>query len=269
MGKIKQQMELELISERPKSKSHVTPLLFIHGKWHAAWCWAENFLPYFAEHGYNSYALSLRGHGGSEGYEHLRWTSISDYVADVAQVASRMNTHPVLIGHSMGGFITQKYLEKVSAPAAVLLTSIPPSGIWPGTWLILRRQPLAILKSLFTLSLYPIVATPELARQVFFSKEMPVEKVTAYHERLQNESFRAYVDELGLNLVRPKRIRTHLLVIGADDDMTLSQKDVRATARTYGTTATFFPKMSHDVMLEERWQAVADRILEFLKERGI
>lgn len=262
-------MKLELICEKPKGKAHTAPLLFVHGKWHAAWCWAVHFLPYFAEHGYTSYAVSLRGHGGSEGHDRLRWTSIADYVADVAQVAGQMETPPVLIGHSMGGFITQKYLETRSNPAAVLLMAIPPSGLWPTTWLVFRRHPLVFLKALATLSLYPMVATPALAREALFSANMPDEKAAAYQKLLQDESFRSYMDELGLNLVRPKRVKTPLLVIGAEEDAVIPRKGVHATARAYGTTAVFFPKMAHDVMLEEGWQAVADRILEYLKERGV
>jgi pimeloyl-ACP methyl ester carboxylesterase len=86
---------------------------------------------------------------------------------------------------------------------------------------------------------------------------------------LQDESFRSYLDELGLNLVRPKRVKTPLLVIGAADDMVIPQKGIQASARVYGTTAVIFPNMAHDVMLEGNWQAVADCILEFLKERGL
>ena len=262
-------MKLELVCEKSKGKAHATPLLFVHGKWHGAWCWQEHCLAYFASHGYASHALSLRGHSESEGSQRLRWTSIAEYVSDVTQVASQMDTQPVLIGHSMGGFITQKYLETHTAPAAALLTSIPPTGLWPSTWLIFRRMPLAFLKALTSLRLYPIVATNALAREVLFSANMPEEKVTTYQERLQDESFRAYMDELGLNLVHPKRVKTPLLVIGAKDDMVIPQKGVHATARAYGTTAVIFPNMAHDVMLEDGWQAVADRILEFLKERGI
>lgn len=61
-------MQLEIISRKPASSARPTPLLFVHGAWHAAWCWAEYFLDYFAAHGYESSALSLRGHGGSEGH---------------------------------------------------------------------------------------------------------------------------------------------------------------------------------------------------------
>lgn len=42
------------------------PLVFVHGSYHGAWCWRENFMPYFAAAGYDTYAISLRGQGGSE-----------------------------------------------------------------------------------------------------------------------------------------------------------------------------------------------------------
>ena len=34
--------------------------------YHGAWCWRENFMPYFSAAGYDCYAVSLRGQGGSE-----------------------------------------------------------------------------------------------------------------------------------------------------------------------------------------------------------
>jgi pimeloyl-ACP methyl ester carboxylesterase len=261
-------LNLEVICEKPKGETHRTPLLFIHGKWHGAWCWAEHFLPYFAEHGYTSCALSLRGHGASEGREHLRWASIAEYVSDVAQVAGPMETPPVIIGHSMGGFITQKYLETHAAPAAALLTAIPPTGLWATVWLLFRRHPGVIIKVLATMNMYPVVETPALVRESLFSADMPDDQVAFYHKRLISESFRALVDELGLNLVRTKRVKTPLLVIGAENDAVIPPNLVRGTARRYGTEAVIFPGMAHDVMLEKDWRSVADRILQFLKERG-
>jgi len=69
-------MKIELITRKPDDKPKATSLLFVHGKWHGAWCWDEHFLPYFAAYGYDSTALSLRGHADSEGREGLRWYSI-------------------------------------------------------------------------------------------------------------------------------------------------------------------------------------------------
>ena len=54
---------LEVIDKGSSTESHPVPLLFVHGTWHAAWCWDEHFLDFFADKGYRAVALSLRGHG--------------------------------------------------------------------------------------------------------------------------------------------------------------------------------------------------------------
>jgi pimeloyl-ACP methyl ester carboxylesterase len=120
-------LKLEVVERFSKVATQPTPLLFVHGMFVGAWCWDEFFLPFFSENGYRAVALSLRGHAGSEGQPGIGWYSIDDYVKDVEQVASQLRTPPVIIGCSMGGFITQKYLETHDAPAAVLLVSAPPT----------------------------------------------------------------------------------------------------------------------------------------------
>src|SRR5262245_20695491 len=103
-------MKLEMLSKHPLKSGQPTPLLFIHGMLHGAWCWDVNFLDYFAQHGFAAYAVNLRGHGNSEGRQKLRWARIADFVEDVADVARKLPSPPILIGHSMGGSIIQKYL---------------------------------------------------------------------------------------------------------------------------------------------------------------
>lgn len=262
-------MNLEIITEKPGSVTHATPILFVHGMWHSASCWLENFMPYFAKHGYETHALSLRGHGGSDGHKRLRWTSIKEYVSDLEQVASQFKTPPVLVGHSMGGMIIQKYLEKHQVPAGILLASSSPKGVLPGTLRFIRRHPLLFLKVNIMMSMAPIVATPALAREVFFSADMPENKLQDYFEKLEGESFRAYMDLLGLNLPNPKQVKTPLLVLGAEDDKMISTKEVIATGKAYGTEAELFPNMAHGMMLEEGWQSVADRILGWLEKQQL
>jgi pimeloyl-ACP methyl ester carboxylesterase len=117
---------LELVDRGSCSDAHPTPLLFVHGACHGAWCWDEHFLDFFADNGYQVIALNLRGHGGSPVLKPLNKCTIADYVDDVRSVAATVPTTPVLIGHSMGGFIVQKCLETGKAPAAVLMSSAPP-----------------------------------------------------------------------------------------------------------------------------------------------
>ncbi len=37
-------------------------IVFVHGMCHGAWCWEEQFIPYFKELGYNCIAFNLPGH---------------------------------------------------------------------------------------------------------------------------------------------------------------------------------------------------------------
>jgi pimeloyl-ACP methyl ester carboxylesterase len=261
-------VKLEVISKHPQEKTHSTPLLFVHGAWHGAWCW-ENFLPYFAEQGYEVHALSLRGHGNSEGRDGIRWYSTSDYVADVAQVVESLRPSPVLVGHSMGGYVVQKYLENQTAPAAVLLASIPTVGIIGMLLRMLRRHPASTLKALAMLNTWYFVSTPALAKDYFFSDHYPDDRFLKYYAHIQPESFRMALEAAILNLPRPRKIKTPLLVLGAENDRVFSAAEQRKTARAYKTEATLYPDMAHDMMLERGWESVADQILSWLNARNL
>jgi pimeloyl-ACP methyl ester carboxylesterase len=160
---------LEVIDKGSATESHPVPLLFVHGFCHAAWCWDENFLDFFADRGYRAVALSLRGHGSSPAAKGLRRCSVADYVDDVAEAATQLPTQPVLVGHSVGGFVIQKYLERHTAAGAILVASIPPTGVLRTTLHIARHHPVPFAKVNASLRLAPLVATPELVRDLFFS----------------------------------------------------------------------------------------------------
>jgi len=73
------------------------------------------------------------------------------------------------------------------------------------------------------------------------------------------------LDMLWLDLPRPDLVSTPLLVLGAEDDILFTQREVRATAAAYRTEAEIFPDMAHDMMLEPGWAAVAERIHAWLE----
>jgi len=262
-------MKLEIISKKPEAVAHPKPILFVHGAWHGAWCWEKYFMPYFAENGYTSYALSLRGHGGSDRPAHFRWMRIADYVNDVAQVVDQMPDGAILIGHSMGGLVVQKYLETHTAPAAVLLASVPVKGVFQTTCRIAIRHPLVFLKANLTWSLYPIVGTPKLTREAFFSADISPAILEEYFNQMQDESYLAFLDMMLFNLPNPEKVSTDLLIMGTEDDVIFHPEEVEATAEAYGKKPEIFKKMAHDMMLEDGWQIVADRILQWLGEKGI
>ncbi|HZM36227.1 MAG TPA: alpha/beta fold hydrolase [Burkholderiales bacterium] len=252
--------DLEVIYRPAARKTSQPPIVLVHGAWHGAWCWEGNFLDYFPENGWDTYALSLRGHGASEGRSRLRWISIAEYVEDLASVVSSLERAPILIGHSMGGFVVQKYLEKHRVAGAVLLASVPPTGTARFNLRLIRRHPLVWLTANLLMWLYPVVATPALAGEWFFSPAVPHDIVRRHHAKLQNESYRAALDMLVLDLPHPARADTPIAVLGGELDQMFPVPEVEATGKAYAVTAKIFPGAAHNMMSGPDWRTVADWI---------
>ncbi|KAB7622649.1 alpha/beta hydrolase [Alkalilimnicola sp. S0819] len=259
--------ELELISytaEQPRSER---PLLFVHGAYAGAWCWEEHFLPYFAARGYHAHALSLRGHGASAGQLHS--SGIRDYVNDVRRTVKRLGQEPVLIGHSMGGMVLQKYLERYSAPGVVLMASVPPTGLAGPTMRLMMGDPWLFTQISLVQGVSPALADMRTARRAVLSEDLPEADLCRYMDRFQGESQRAIWDMTVGDL--PRRSRLHevpMLVMGGVEDGLFKPREIEATARHYGTEAVLFEHMNHAMMLETRWQEAADCLLTWLGERG-
>jgi len=255
----------EVLSRLPDGKKQRTPLLFIHGAFTAAWCWEEHFLDFFAAAGYPAYAVSLSGHGKSQGREHLDSLSISDYVRDVATVVASLPAPPVLIGHSMGGFVVQKYLEEQVAPGAVLMCSVPPQGLMSAAFGMMFSRP-GMMKDLNGLMGGGKVSMDTL-REALFAQEVAAEDLKRFLRASQSESHRALWDMSLFGLPRVNRVkRTPLLVQGAQYDHLIPASLAEMTARTYGTEATIFPGLGHGLMLEQDWRIPAEHILNWLQE---
>jgi pimeloyl-ACP methyl ester carboxylesterase len=259
---------LEVIDKGSVTESHPVPLLFVHGAWHAAWCWDEHFLDFFAGRGYRAVAVSLRGHGGSPADKKLKDLTFDDFVADITTAADALPTRPVIVGHSMGGVLVQRYLENRDAPAGVLMASMPPQGSLRSGLRWIRSHPWHFAKLTVTGRSLPYVSTPELARERFFSSATPEAVVRRYAGRLQEESARMGLDGL-VKRPRPERVRAPMLVLGGTEDGAVTQDEVRASALAYGTEAHFFAGMGHNMMLEAGWESVADRIDVWLRDRGL
>jgi len=178
---------LELLSCAPhKMRPNAPPLLFLHGAYTAAWCWQENFLPFFAAAGFHSHALSFSGHGASRRRDHLDSYSIDDYVSDVEEAIARLPAPPVLIGHSMGGFVVQKYLERHAAPAAVLMCAVPPQGLAASAFGMLFNRP-SLFSDLNRLMSGGQVAIESL-HDALFAQPVSPEDLARYYRLAQPES---------------------------------------------------------------------------------
>lgn len=259
-------MQLELITRKPRGRARPTPLLFVHGAFGGAWVWEQHFLPWFAERGWLAHAVSLRGHGASEGQEKVRYARLRDYVADVEEVLADIAPSPVLIGHSLGGMIVQKLLHKRKVPAAVLMASAPPHGTIGTLFGMAFTNPKLLSELSFSQAVGPDSTEAQAITRALFSEDTSRDLIRRYMPKFQAESLLINLDLLGLDLPPSlPLLDLQVLVLGAENDQFIFEGALHATADTYRTKAEIIPRMAHAMMLDHAWEKPAQRIAEWLE----
>lgn len=274
-------MKLEVLTDGPDGPAVGAPLVFVHGAFCAAWIWSEHFLPYFASHGRRAYAISLRGHGESDGHEMLPMASLDDYLEDLRSVLAGLDQAPVLVGHSMGGMVVQRYIERLDRklfrgdtprPVAgmALLAALSPSGLATTATQLMLSDPLVFfqLSALQTFGEHAVM--PEGVHRAMFARSTPIAMTRKYMPRMQSESQRVQLDlMMGAPPWPANALQIPRLVIGAQDDPFVPPWMSRMTARHYNTEATILTDSGHAMMLGPDWETPAGLLLEWLKDNGI
>jgi non-heme chloroperoxidase len=124
-------------------------IFMIHGMWGGDWYW-ENYIKYFGDKGYLCVPTTLRYHDmdpKSLPDPRLGTTSILDYADDIEKEIRKLGGKPIIMGHSMGGLLTQILASRGLAKAAVLITTASPRGI-------LALKP-SVIKSFFSIMMKP------------------------------------------------------------------------------------------------------------------
>jgi pimeloyl-ACP methyl ester carboxylesterase len=258
--------KLEVLTREPQGPRRQAPLVFVHGAYVGAWCWAEYFLPWFAERGWAVHAVSLRGHGASGGRESLDMWSLEDYVEDVASMATELGRPPVLVGHSMGAIVAQRAARRCNAPAIVLMAPVPPQGLSTSVFsLALRDPPLFVALNAMQLGADD-VSTLRRVRDFLFSASVSEADVRRYLRRTQRESKRALFE-----LAWPQHfwiapsVGLPCMVIAGADDAFFPTALMEEAARFHGVTAQVLARMAHVMMLEPEWEQAAQRVHSWLE----
>jgi pimeloyl-ACP methyl ester carboxylesterase len=171
------------------------PLLFIHGSFHSADCFGDNFLPYFEEKGWDVTACSLRGTGPTGMLQGDQSKSIPIYrhVDDVKRVLGSLDAPPIVVAHSFGGLVTMKLLEdatvRENVHGVVTLCSVPPSGNGPMTGrFIQRREFWSALQITRGFVLKEVRKSAKLCRELFFDERVSDADIAMYMQRFAADS---------------------------------------------------------------------------------
>ncbi len=248
---------------KPKSKH---PIVLVHGAFTGAWCWNEHFLAWFADQGFETVSFSLRGHGGSGCRQLRNLASIDDYVEDLEEVVETLGQKPILIGHSMGGYVIQKYLERHSAEAAVLMASVPPEGLLASNAMMAFAQPDLFFQMACLQAIGPHTFLRERLGRAMLSPDIAEDEGMIYFGRLETESQRALMDMMGANpIFLTKEEAPTMLVVGARDDEIIQSELTYHTAKRYGADYALIDNIHHAMMLDQNWEKVGETIVEWLQ----
>lgn len=241
------------------------PLLFIHGAYVNSECWLPHFLPYFQQRGYDCIALDLAGHGRSEGREQLDSFGIDDYATDVAGVAATLAQPPVLIAHSMGAVVAQRYLERHAAAGVALLAPVPTTGLSFSSMQVAAKQPEFLREASRAVRRKYSEHTVRVMREVYFSPDASDDDLTPFLPLVQQESNAAIAEMMAMAWMVPKRRpRLPALVMGGGSDAVFAANMLHFTAASWRAETAVIPRAGHMLMMDPQWPAAAERLAQWL-----
>ncbi len=249
-------------------------IVFVHGMFMTPLCW-ENWVQRFSAKGY--FCMAPAWPGRDKTVAELRAAhpdaalgrlTLTDVVDHIDGIVRALPQKPIVIGHSMGGLVTQILVSRGSAAAGVAIDSAPPAGVFTLAWSFLRANWPMI--SPFA-SRYAPRALPFADFQYAFANTLPLEAQRAAYDRyVVPESRMVPRDGLGA-IGRIDFAAPHaplLLTAGSNDHIipaSLNRSNF-AKYRHAGSVTAFreFAGRDHFVIGEPGWDEVADFVADWL-----
>jgi pimeloyl-ACP methyl ester carboxylesterase len=165
----------------------------------------------------------------------------------------------------MGGLVSQKYAQDHDVAGLALLAPVPVGGIG---YALAKSHPIAALKFLVTRKGKALISGRKLAKNLFFSPDIPDELFSKYYEKLQDESFKA-LGETGRGIEwKPLKGNPPLLIVEAGRDAAIPSKKLAEEARLYGSQLVRLDTLAHDVMIDVEWSKTAELINSWMSRNG-
>ncbi|PXF47533.1 Methylesterase 18 [Gracilariopsis chorda] len=277
---------MEVIDVPPTVDTTTAPpephlILFVHGSLHGAWCF-KYFQSYFADRGYLTKAISLRGCGESQ-IDQTTSTTIDQHIGDLNDAIPKLvgSTPPILVGHSNGCFYIQKWLEQnttVPVPSTVFLTPIPPSGV---SKMVMRTMKKQGLWNALRIALG--IMRKAMTKEVLFCRRLLFSKKDAegFSEQLEgDQKLQEYMHLMGKTKLTldgrsfKKTVQStgtftgKAIVLGGTNDVLVDQEGLEETAQMWNADLHIFDDAPHELMLYSKWEDVAELILKWLQEQN-
>lgn len=243
------------------------PLLFVHGGYSNAALWGVRFIPYFQAQGYDCYALNLSGHGSSPAErENLDSFGIADYAADLAAAVDSLPAAPILIAHSMGCLVSQRFLEQGTARAVAFLAPVPPTGTGGTASRFALTMPDFFAELPNAVNGTASEKTMRTMASIYFSPAMPPEETLQYLPLIQPESEKAVAEMVTSPLRRARgRARIPALVMGGLADQVFPASMLYFTAASWNAKTVIIQGAGHMLMLDPQWPDAAGQLLDWLE----
>ena len=251
------------------------PLLFVHGSYHGAWCWAEKWQPYFAERGYKTVSISLRSQAGSERAEGRKFAgTLKTHADDIEDVVRRFAAPPVMIAHSFGGLVAELYASQPRAPLAgmALVASVPPSGNSDIIQRITKRSIWDSARITWGFITKSFLKSSADTRFLFFGPDLDEAELLKYQRLLQDNAspvplldVRNLNAELPISAPIPETYNSNAFVGGGAADCVVDVPAVEELARHFGVQPLIWENLGHDVMLDAGSEVVAADLAAWLQ----
>jgi pimeloyl-ACP methyl ester carboxylesterase len=250
-------------------------VMFIHGAFCGGWSF-DAFRTAFERAGYQTHAPDLPFHGPHADLSRLAQTGIKEYAEDIARRAHHIGGPVILVGHSMGGLVAQVAAAKIDCAALVLLAPSAPWGV-PATTLDEHANAFGVtlLGDYWRRAVppdYPTARRMTLDRLTREESRRAFSRFVPESGRALFETLQWWLDHAMSTAAPPYRIAAPVLALtGARDHVNPTSTARRIVNRFPSGQARLLemPLMSHWLMGEPEWPAVADAALEWLAAQGL
>jgi pimeloyl-ACP methyl ester carboxylesterase len=250
-------------------------VVFITGAFVTHHCW-ENWVPYFENLGYkvivppwphkNADAQTLRNQQPNNLIAENRLSDLIDYFEEIVK---SQPSKPLLIGHSIGGLITQILVAQGLAAAGVAIHSVPPQGVLTFKFSFLKAGwgPLGF----FTPTSKPFMMSFAQWQYAFTNSMTLDEQKESYYQFAIPESKLIVRDTItSVAAVDFKKPHAPLLFLAGSKDHTIPASLNRDNYKRYTdlnsiTDYKEFDFAPHIVIAHPRWKEQADYIQQWLR----